>query len=117
MTGTVAMTRRIGTALGFLLTIVGADGIAQDGGASSFAPEQIKRGAALYGKNCATCHGVRMNGPEWAIDLHTFPRDDRARFVESVTNGKNTMPAWGDVLSADDIAALWSYVVAGEPKK
>ncbi|MGZ5137097.1 MAG: c-type cytochrome [Burkholderiales bacterium] len=111
------MTQRLITAFGSLLMIVGADGIALDGGASSFAPEQIKRGAALYAKNCATCHGVRMNGPEWAIDLHTFPRDDRTRFVDSVTNGKNTMPAWGDVLSTDDIAALWTYVVAGEPKK
>lgn len=89
---------------------------AQDGAAASFPPEQIKRGAALYAKNCATCHGVRMNGPEWAIDLHTFPRDDRPRFIESVTHGKNTMPPWGDVLSPDDIAALWAYVVAGEPK-
>jgi alcohol dehydrogenase (cytochrome c) len=111
------MTRRLIMALGFLLMIVGADAIAQENGAKSFAPEQIKRGAALYAKNCSTCHGVRMNGPEWAIDLHTFPRDERARFIDSVTNGKNTMPSWGDVLSQEDIAALWSYVVAGEPKQ
>jgi hypothetical protein len=25
------------------------------------------------------------------------------------------MPPWGDVLSSADIAALWAYVVAGEP--
>ena len=107
---------RLITALGSLLMIVSASAIAQDGGPKSFDPEQIKRGAALYAKNCATCHGSRMKGPEWAIDLNTFPRDDRARFVDSVTHGKNTMPPWGDVLSPDDIAALWSYVVAGEPK-
>lgn len=111
------MTRRLSTALGFLLMIVGANGMAQDGDAKSFAPVQIKRGAALYAKNCASCHGTRMKGPEWAIDLNTFPRDDRARFVDSVTHGKNTMPSWGDVLSADDIGALWSYIVAGEPKQ
>jgi mono/diheme cytochrome c family protein len=108
--------RRLITALGSVLTIVSASAIAQESAAQSFAPEQIKRGAALYAKNCATCHGSRMKGPEWAIDLNTFPRDDRARFVDSVTHGKNTMPPWGDVLSPDDIAALWSYVVAGEPK-
>ncbi|HWI14475.1 MAG TPA: cytochrome c [Burkholderiales bacterium] len=89
---------------------------AQDG-AQSFPPAQVQRGAALYAKNCQACHGVRMRGPEWAIDLTTFPKDERARFVDSVTNGKNTMPPWGDVLSPDDIAALWSYVVTGEPKQ
>jgi mono/diheme cytochrome c family protein len=101
-------------ALGCVAMIIGANGFAQDGGAKPFPPEQIKRGAALYAKNCESCHGVRMNGPEWAIDLHTFPRDEPARFVDSVTNGKNTMPPWGDVLSREDIAALWAYVVAGE---
>jgi mono/diheme cytochrome c family protein len=111
------MARSPGAALGCLLAIVSANAFAQDGGPSSFAPEQIKLGAALYAKNCASCHGVRMIGPEWAIDLNTFPRDNRARFIDSVTHGKNTMPPWGDVLSPEDIAALWAYVVAGEPKK
>ena len=110
------MTRRLVTVLGFLLMTAGASAYAQDGGAKSFSPEQVKRGAGLYARNCAACHGVRMNGPEWAIDLHTFPRDDPARFVDSVTNGKNTMPPWGDVLSPEDIGALWAYVVAGESK-
>jgi len=111
------MARSPDSAVGFLLAIVSANAFAQDGGASSFAPEQINRGAALYAKNCASCHGVRMVGPEWAIDLNTFPRDNRARFIDSVTHGKNTMPPWGDVLSPEDIAALWAYVVSGEPKK
>jgi len=93
----------------------GGSAYAQDGSAKPFPPQQIQRGATLYAKNCAACHGVRMKGPEWAIDLTTFPKDERARFVDSVTNGRNTMPPWGDVLSQDDIAALWSYVVAGEP--
>lgn len=106
-----------GAALGVLLTVAGANGYAQDAGGKPFPPEQIKRGASLYSSNCAPCHGVRMMGPEWAIDLNTFPRDARSRFVDSVTHGKNTMPPWGDVLSPDDIAALWTYVVAGEPKK
>lgn len=103
--------------LAALLLVAGGSGYAQDGSAKPFPPEQIRRGATLYSKNCAACHGVHMKGPEWAIDLTTFPRDERARFVDSVTHGKNTMPPWGDVLSQDDIAALWSYVVAGEPAK
>lgn len=109
------MTRQTATMLGIALVMAAANGHAQN--AQPFPPEQVKRGAALYAKNCAACHGVRMTGPEWAIDLTTFPRDEPARFVDSVTNGKNTMPPWGDVLSREDIAALWAYVVAGEPKK
>ena len=49
-----------------------------------------------------------------AFDLRTFPKNDRARFVRSVTNGKPPdMPPWGDVLAPSDIEALWSYVRTG----
>lgn len=82
--------------------------------AKSFAPEQVKRGAALYARNCESCHGVKMEGAEWAIDLKKFPKDQQARFVDSVTNGMRNMPPWGDVLKRDEIEALWAYVVAGE---
>ena len=49
-----------------------------------------------------------------AIDLRYFPREQHDRFVNSVTNGKNTMPAWGGFLKVTDIEALWAYVCAGE---
>jgi mono/diheme cytochrome c family protein len=93
-----------------------ASALAQDAGMKPFPPEQIKVGAALYATHCESCHGVRMIGPPWAIDLNTFPRDNRARFVDSVTHGVRAMPPWGDLLKPDDIAALWAYLVAGEPK-
>ena len=48
-----------------------------------------------------------------SFDLRKFPQDDRARFVESVMHGKNTMPAWGDILTPDEIEALWAYVRTG----
>ena len=88
--------------------------VVQDARAQPFPPEQIKKGAALFAANCAVCHGNRMKNPPWAIDLATFPRDERARFLDSVTNGVRNMPPWGDVLKPDDIAALWSYLVEGE---
>jgi mono/diheme cytochrome c family protein len=64
-----------------------ASGVAQDAGVKPFTPEQIKKGAALYASHCESCHGVRMIGAQWAIDLYTFPRDRPARFVDSVTHG------------------------------
>ena len=79
-----------------------------------FTPEQIKKGSAMYAQNCAPCHGPRMADPDSAFDLRKFPRDDRARFVTSVTKGKNSMPPWGDLLKPDDVEALWAYVIAGE---
>ena len=110
------MSRRITVAATLWLTLACANSVAQSPGGKPFPPEQIKKGAALYATNCESCHGVRMIGPPWAIDLATFPRDRPDRFVDSVTNGKNTMPPWGDVLKPDDIQALWAYVVAGEAK-
>ena len=102
-------------ALGLIL-LAAVNVSAQDTATNAFPPEQVKRGATLYQTNCSACHGPRMSGSEWAIDLKTFPRDNRARFVDSVTHGKNTMPPWGDVLSPEEIGALWAYVVAGEPR-
>jgi len=82
----------------------------------TFTAEQIEKGRSLYATHCESCHGARMIGPPWAIDLNTFPRDSPVRFVDSVTNGVRAMPPWGDLLKPDDIAALWAYVVAGEKR-
>ena len=54
-----------------------------------------------------------MSNPEF-FDLKTFPIDQRSRFINSVTNGKNAMPPWRGQLLREEIEALWAYVVAGE---
>jgi LSD1 subclass zinc finger protein len=82
-----------------------------DNGAEAEAAAQYKKGATSYRKRCARCHGANMVNPGPGIfDLRTFPRDDKARFVNAVVNGKNAMPSWGDVLDADGVDALWVYV-------
>ena len=73
-----------------------------------------KRGAEIFERNCAPCHGPRMQDPESAFDLRKFPRDQYDRFVNSVTRGKNQMPPWGDMLKPEEIEALWAYVTTGE---
>jgi len=55
-----------------------------------------------------------MADPESAFDLRTFPHNQHSRFVNSVTNGKNSMPPWGGLLNPAEIESLWAYVVAGE---
>jgi mono/diheme cytochrome c family protein len=98
------------------LLLACANAVAQNPGVKPFTLEQIRKGAAVYVSHCESCHGVRMIGPPWAIDLNTFPRDNPARFVDSVTYGVRGMPPWGDVIKPDEIEALWAYVVAGEKK-
>jgi len=99
------------TALAGVLARAPAVARAQD---ESFSPAQIQKGARIYERTCAPCHGPRMADPQGAANLRTFPRDQKSRFVVMVTKGKNNMPPWGDILKPDDIDALWAYVVAGE---
>ncbi len=91
---------RRASVLGLALACAGA--AAQDSG-KPFALEQIGKGSALYEAHCQTCHGPRLANPEWAKDLRKFPREDHARFVDTVTHGVRSMPPWGDVLRPDDI--------------
>jgi mono/diheme cytochrome c family protein len=81
-----------------------------------FTPEQLRAGAEIFERNCAPCHGPRMQDPESALDLRKFPRNQHDRFVSSIARGKNQMPPWGDMLKAEEIEALWAYVVTGETR-
>ena len=77
------------------------------------AQDEAKRGADLYARHCAACHGVRMRDPEGAYDLLKFPHDAQERFVNAVTRGKSSMAPFGGLLTAEEISALWAYVVSG----
>jgi mono/diheme cytochrome c family protein len=74
---------------------------------------QIDLGKRTYAQKCSHCHGPNMvNAGTIAPDLRTFP-DDRERFFTTVKLGKNNkMPPWGDLLSDDEIAVLWTYVLS-----
>ena len=87
--------------------LVGSEAAAQ-------TPEQLRAGAEIYERNCSPCHGARMMDPQGAADLRKFPHDQRERFVNSVTKGKNQMPPWGGLLTPADVEALWAYVVGAE---
>jgi mono/diheme cytochrome c family protein len=85
--------------------------------AVDFAPEQVEAGSSLYSRNCAICHGRQMKSPDeeiGAFDLRNFPHDQHDRFVASVSQGVNAMPAWGGVLKPAEMEALWAYVCEGE---
>ena len=68
-------------------------------------------GSSLYKDFCAHCHGVNMVNPGTSsYDLRKYPVDQKASFADAVNNGKGDMPAWGDILLADEIDAIWVYV-------
>ena len=77
--------------------------------------ERVDQGRIVYEDNCETCHGRNMIGPApTAFDLRKFPRDDAARFRDSVLNGKGTaMPAFQGRISDEDLALLWAYLRGG----
>ena len=111
----VARLRRPLLCLGGALALYGASVAAQETD-RRFEPEQISKGAALFARNCAPCHGPRMVDPQSAFDLRKFPPDEKTRFVSVLTRGKNAMPPLGGLFAADEIDALWAYVVAGEKR-
>jgi mono/diheme cytochrome c family protein len=101
-------------AIGCVFALVCTTTAAQKSRPKKISEKQISAGAAIYARNCSPCHGAHMADPQGAFDLRTFPHDQRARFVSSVTNGKNSMPPWGGLLKPEEIEDLWAYVVAGE---
>lgn len=75
-------------------------------------PGQVAVGDQLYRQLCQRCHGYRLQSSGAAsFDLRRFPADDPQRFHDSVMHGRNEMPAHDDILTDEDIAALFAYVV------
>lgn len=94
------------------LTATGTPGFAIGSTDATATDEALyAKGKSSFRKRCARCHGVNMVNPGVGIyDLRNFPKDEQARFTESVTYGKNAMPSWQDVLAPEDIDALWIYI-------
>lgn len=68
-------------------------------------------GSSIYTANCLSCHGdMGANG-------HNGPNLQQSKFaenygnvVERINNGGTTMPAFGDILSEEEIEAVAKYV-------
>ncbi len=100
-------------------------------------PETVLRGQALYAENCASCHGVNLEGqPDWRIpnddgtlpapphnnDGHTWHHDDRLLFdytkfggaqamaARGLADFNSAMPAFEGVLTDDEINDIWAFI-------
>jgi mono/diheme cytochrome c family protein len=80
--------------------------------AARAADDAAVAGKELYHTYCVICHGPNMqqNTNTRSFDLRKFPLGERQRFDTAVIKGKNQMPAWGDVLTPDQLDLLWAYV-------
>jgi mono/diheme cytochrome c family protein len=109
VTGSPAKVRRL--VLAVALSALAPAASAQDAG------RDVEAGEAVYNNYCQTCHGDRLVSTGQTFDLRRLTAGDRARFETSVRNGKNQMPPWKDVLSAEEIGQLWAYIRANANQK
>ena len=100
----------------------------------------IVNGKKIYANNCASCHGVNLEGQKnWMSRLpdglmpapphdetgHTWHHPDRYLFmvtkygIEEFIGEKypNNMPAYKDILSDEEIIAVLSYIKSTWPTK
>jgi mono/diheme cytochrome c family protein len=78
---------------------------------------KIAAGEIVYNAHCSTCHGDQLVNTGQTFDLRRLSANDRARFDNSVRNGKNQMPPWRGVLSEEEIDQVWSYIRANAYRK
>jgi len=76
----------------------------------------LDNGAAVFKANCAACHAkggniVRRGKNLKLKTLHKRQVDTEAAIASLVTNGKGIMSAYGDKLTATEIADVSAYVL------
>jgi mono/diheme cytochrome c family protein len=103
-----------GAAVGFALWSMPASG--QDA-ASEQEKTKVEAGENVYNNNCQVCHGDNLVSSGQVFDLRRLTPNDRARFDNSVRNGKNQMPPWKGVLSDEEIDEVWHYIRANAYQK
>jgi len=80
------------------------------------ADELIAKGETVYANNCASCHmadGAGMPGTFPAITDSAVVTGDMNAQVDLMMNGKGMMPAFGQMLSAVDFAAVSTFIRNG----
>ena len=90
----------ISTSLLFVILSVGA----------ALAQDAARAGAEVYDTNCSPCHGERLANSGGMPDLRRLKAEDKEKFETVVNEGRGQMPAWGGVLSDEEISQIWAYI-------
>jgi mono/diheme cytochrome c family protein len=85
--------------------------------ASAQDTAKIEAGENVFNTNCAVCHGDQLVSTGQTFDLRRLKDNERARFDNSVRNGKNQMPPWKGVLTDEEIDQVWNYIRANAYQK
>src|SRR5687768_4758840 len=78
---------------------------------------KVGAGETVYNTYCSTCHGDDLISSGQTFDLRRLKASDRSRFEAAVMMGKGQMPPWKDVLTSDQVDALWHYIRANAHEK
>lgn len=120
---------------------VGGLYLAREGGdEGAMDPTRLALGRQLYERHCASCHGVELEGqPNWQerradgklpapphdASGHTWHHPDQQLFAITKhglapfagPDYQTDMPAFGDVLSDDEIRAVLDYIKSRWPEE
>lgn len=103
-------------------------------------PRLVEQGESIYAQHCAECHGANLEGEaDWKLQNpdgsfrapphdangHTWHHSD-AQLIDAIrlggtrlspdVGGTSPMPAYGDILTDDDIAAVLDYIKSTWPE-
>ena len=68
------------------------------------------RGEGIFEHNCQACHGAMAMGGMGPKLVKTPILKHEDLFREAVLRGRGAMPAWGSVLSSQDIADIYAWL-------
>jgi len=73
-------------------------------------------GQTIYDQNCSICHGADGSGATPAVTDLTTPeiqdelRSSQGEFLCVVSEGRSSMPGWKEILSAEEIWQVLTYI-------
>ena len=134
-----ALVAAIGAAGWIAATPKGADVEGLTFRGETVTAAELALGQEVYAANCASCHGANLEGqPDWRrrnengrmpapphdASGHTWHHADRQLFtitklgVSAVVPGyESDMPAFEDILSDDEIAAVLAFIKSTWPER
>ena len=88
-----------------------AEPLAQEPAAIGPLVGVAKRGSDIFANNCQACHGTAGSGGVGPKLAGNPILKHEELFWETVLHGRGPMPAWGTVLSQQDIADVHAWLL------
>jgi cytochrome c oxidase cbb3-type subunit 3 len=88
-----------------------AASLSPEGAADGPLTGVASRGAAIFAHNCQACHGAGATGGMGPKLAKSPILKQETRFWDTLLHGRGPMPAWGAVLSHQDIADIHAWLV------